>query len=123
MGRLLEIDQRGRNFPLPPQRCRKAATRPAGVNLDWFTVTGPATLPSIVNSTDGLTLTFNLTLSASDVLVIDLATRNVTVNGANARFSLIEPNWWLFNPGSTFVIFGGQSGSGTMVISYRNAWR
>jgi len=88
-----------------------------------ITVTGPATLPSIVNSTDGLTLTFNLTLSASDVLVIDLATRNVTVNGANARFSLIEPNWWLFNPGSTFVIFGGQSGSGTMVISYRNAWR
>lgn len=89
-----------------------------------MTIQGPVVNPRIINQTDGLTLAFVITLGASDVLSIDLANKTVTLNGVtNSRNTLQEPNWWLFNPGSTFVVFGGVSGSGTLTIAYRNAWR
>jgi hypothetical protein len=89
-----------------------------------MTITGPVVNPRIINVTDGLSLDFIVTLGASDVLVIDTNNRTVTLNGGdNARNTLQEPDWWLFNPGTTSVVFGGGTGSGNVLIQYRNAWR
>jgi hypothetical protein len=89
-----------------------------------LTVQGPVVNPRIINTTDGLTLSFLITLGASDILTIDLANRTATLNGvSNVRSTLVEPNWWLFNPGSTSLVFGGGSGTGTLTVQYRNAWR
>lgn len=89
-----------------------------------MTITGPVTDPRIVNDTDGKTLIFLITLGAGETLVIDLSNRTVLLNGVtNRRDSLQNTDWFLFRPGSTFIRFGGASGSGTLTISYRNAWR
>ena len=87
-------------------------------------IQGPVVNPRIINQTDGLSLDFIITLGSTDVLTIELANKTVTLNGiSNARNTLQEPDWWLFNPGSTFIVFGGGSGSGSLTIQYRNAWR
>jgi hypothetical protein len=89
-----------------------------------LTIEGPITNPRIINETDGKTLAFDIVLGALDTLVIDLAYRTVVFNGnANRRDALQAPDWFLFNPGSTFIKFGGGGGSGILSIEYRNAWR
>lgn len=95
--------------------------RPAPAIL---TVSGPVVNPRIINVTDGLSLDFVITLGASDTMAIDLLNHTVTLNGVNnVRSSLLAPNWWLFNPGSTFIVFGGGSGTGNVLIQYRDSWR
>src|SRR3990172_2411119 len=89
-----------------------------------MTISGPVTNPRIINVTDSKSLDFIIELGALDTLSIDLANRTVTLNGnINRRNALQEPNWWLFNSGSTFVVFGGGAGTGTVLIEYRDAWR
>jgi hypothetical protein len=90
-----------------------------------ITIPGPAVNPRIINVTDGLSLDFVVTLGASDILTIDLGNRTVTLNGnINLRNTLQRPDWWLFNPGVTNIVYGGGSSSGgPAVISFRNAWR
>jgi tail protein len=113
----------GTTVPPDGQYVVNAGNRPTPAIL---TIQGPVTNPRIVNDTDGKTLRFVIDLAVSDQLVIDLANHTVTLNGVtNRRDSLQEPNWFLFNPGTpgTFIRFGGTSGSGTLTVSYRNAWR
>lgn len=87
-------------------------------------IEGPIVNPRIINETDSKTLAFVITLGASDFLDIDLVNRTVVLNGnTNRRNTLEAPNWWLFNPGSTFIRFGGASGSGSLDVIFRNAWR
>lgn len=90
-----------------------------------MTIVGPTVNPRIINVTDSLSLDFIITLGGTDTLAVDLANRTVTLNGlTNARNTLQRPDWWLFDPGNTFVVFGGGSGVGSSVsIVYRNAWR
>lgn len=90
-----------------------------------LTITGPVVNPRIINSTDSKTLDFEIELVADDTLVIDLRTRRVTLNDTqNRRNALVTPEWFMFNPGvDTFIVFGGGSGTGTLLIEYRNAWR
>jgi len=89
-----------------------------------LTITGPTVDPRIINDTDSKTLGLSFTLGVSDVIVIDLANRTCILNGsANLRGFMTQADWWLFNPGSTSIRFGGASGSGTLTVSYRNAWR
>lgn len=96
--------------------------RPAPAIL---TLTGPMSNPIIFNTTDSKILQFTgLDLGVSDVLVIDLLNRTVVLNGSvNKRANLLDPDWFLFNPGNTFIVLGGGSGTGTLLIEYRNAWR
>lgn len=95
--------------------------RPAPALL---TITGPTVDPRIINDTLGRTLGLSFTLGVSDVVVIDLANRTCILNGsANLRGFMTQTDWWLFNKGSTSIRFGGASGSGTLTVSYRNAWR
>lgn len=89
-----------------------------------LTITGPVVDPRIVNDTDSKTLSFIITLLAGETLTINLANRTVVFNGsANRRGTLQTTDWFLFRPGSTFIRLGGASGSGTLTVSYRNAWR
>lgn len=95
--------------------------RPAPI---LFTIAGPVTDPRIFNETDSKTLSFSITLGGTDTLVIDTVNRTVTLNGnINRRDAMLSADWFLFNPGSTFIRFGGASGSGTLTVAYRNAWR
>lgn len=90
-----------------------------------LTLTGPVVNPIIFNLTDSKNLVFtDLTLGPTDSLVIDLLNRTVVLNGGtNKRANLQDPDWFLFNPGSTFIVLGGGSGTGSLLIEYRNAWR
>jgi hypothetical protein len=110
-----------------------AVVPPAGSNIfnggnrptpATLTITGPVVNPRIVNDTNSKTLPFNITLGAADTLVIDLLNRTVVLNGTtNQRSALQTSDWFLFNPGNTFIRFGGASGTGTLTVSYRYAWR
>lgn len=88
-------------------------------------ITGPVTNPSIINETVGLTLQFDITLAASETLTIDLANRTVKLNGnINRRGSLRAPNWFLLEPGDTFIRYRATSAPpSSMTITFRSAWR
>jgi len=92
-----------------------------------MTITGPVTNPRIINQSESKTLEFIVTLGVGETLTIDLANHTVILNGVtNARNTLQAPDWWLFRPtseGHTMILFGGQTGSGTLSIDFRNAWR
>jgi hypothetical protein len=71
-----------------------------------ITITGPVVNPQIISDTAGKTLAFNITLSATDVLVIDLVNHTVVLNGtANRRSTLLAPNWFLLQPGVNILRF------------------
>jgi len=89
-----------------------------------MTITGPVVNPEIINDNTGDILQFNLTLGSTDILVVDLQYHTVRLNGTtNRRNTLLAPNWFLFPPGATFIRFRGDSGTGTLNIQCRNAWR
>jgi hypothetical protein len=89
-----------------------------------LTIAGPVTDPRIVNDTNSKTLNFLITLAGGETLTVDLANKTVLFNNTiNRRDTLQTTDWFLFNPGSTFIRFGGSSGSGTLTVAYRNAWR
>jgi hypothetical protein len=108
------IPPTGANIPV-------GGSRPTPATL---TIVGPITSPVITNDTLGVSLAFNLTMTASDTLVIDLANRTVLLNGQNRRNTLLVPNWFFLSPGSTFLRFGGGNGTGSsLTVRYRDAWR
>jgi|SRR5262245_20905995 len=90
-----------------------------------ISMTGPVVNPRIINDTAGRTLSFYpMTLGGGDTVVIDLDHRTAVLNGStNVRGLMQTPDWFLFPPGNSFIRFGGESGSGTLTVSYRNAWR
>jgi hypothetical protein len=90
-----------------------------------ITITGPVTTPQIVSDTAGMTLTFNITLGVSDVLVIDLLNHTVVLNGStNRRNTLLAPNWFLLKPGDNILRYRTAIGSvTTATVSWRDTWR
>jgi hypothetical protein len=90
------------------------------------TISGPITDPTIANQSTGQYITVNTTLSASDVLVIDLYEKTITRNGSAAR-NLLAGNsqWFGCDPGNTVISF---TGSGTIIgttvasITYASAF-
>lgn len=80
-----------------------------------ITITGPAVNPSIGNFSTGQAMAFNVTLAATDVLVIDLQARTITLNGNPARNLLTGASQW-------FSALAGNSSyyftaTGTTVLS------
>jgi Phage tail protein len=90
-----------------------------------ITINGPMTNPTIGNNTTGQFITVNYTLGASDVLVIDLYEKTITLNGSPAR-NLLAGNsqWFGADPGVTNFQFTGTgySGSTAASVTYRSAW-
>ena len=90
-----------------------------------ITLTGPVTNPVIYNDTTGNTLTFEIDVATGDTLVIDLGYRTVKLNGSVSRRSaLIEPDWFLLEPGGNFLRYRATTGGATSAsVAFRNAWR
>lgn len=87
------------------------------------TITGPITAPAVVNQTTGRTVSFSgLTLSATDVLAVDLNARQALLNGVY-RPADISSSWWVMPPGTTTVQVTGTGSTGsTMTVAWRDAW-
>jgi phage-related protein len=90
-----------------------------------FEIAGAVTNPRIVNDTLGVIMQFNITLGASDTLVIDTKHRTVRLNGTtNARTALVAPTWFMLQKGTNTLRYQAETaGTSTLTISYRNAWR
>lgn len=92
-----------------------------------FTIQGPMTNPAVAFSSTGQFMQFNITLGASDVFVVDMGARTVTLNGTAGRFNTIitGSTWWGIPPGTWSIGVSSSdatSVSGTFTISYRDAW-
>lgn len=102
------------------------------VNAGWansyplITITGPITNPTVGNYTSGQFISLTGTFTATDVLVIDLASKLVTKNGLTARNLITGSSTW-FNAtagASQFYLNGTGTTAGvtTATIAYRNAY-
>lgn len=90
-----------------------------------ITIPGPVSDPVIYNDTTGNQLAFDIDIASTDYLVIDLLYRTVKLNGtASRRNTLLEPDWFMLEPGDNFLRYrAGTSGGPAATISFRNAWR
>lgn len=90
--------------------------------------TGPMTNPSLVNSTTGTRLAFNITLSETDQLIVDTKTGSVMLNGTADRLYTRTPDsapisLFGLDPGANNMILSAASWQlpAGVVISWRNA--
>lgn len=89
-----------------------------------FTITGPVVNPTIINDTDSVSLRFILNMGASDVLVVNTQYHTVYLNGLSRRDALVAPNWFLLHPGHNLIRYlADSSGTSTMQVQFRSAWR
>jgi len=92
-----------------------------------FILQGPIDNPVIFNNTSSHNLQFAISLSASDTLTINTRDRTVYLNGnINRRSTLVNPDWFFLDPGTSNITFGGSSGTpGTtqLTMQFRSAWR
>lgn len=97
----------------------------------WPTITFSANGGSIVNpqarDANGNLLSFNLTLSGSDVLVLSTNPigRSVLYNGTDFRSAMTSAQWFSIYPGTTDTVsFGATSttGSAAMTVSFAPAY-
>lgn len=91
-----------------------------------FTMTGPAVNPIVDNDTTGQHIyTTGLTMTSTDVLVIDVGQRLVTLNGNN-RPDLIDQSqtyWFELGAGVTLIRMRAASGMITGQTSLQVQWR
>lgn len=102
-----------------------AADNDGSYPAPWVaTINGPVTTPRIENITSGETLEFEITLATGETLVVDSLFRTVLLGGTASRYSTLtaESEWFQLAPGQNSVRFAGASGTGTMDLSYRDAW-
>jgi phage-related protein len=90
-----------------------------------ITLNGPITNPVLGNATQNAELDFNVTLSSSDLLVVDLYNKLITLNGQPARNLLIEGNWFWAQPGNNdFYLTGVATLAGTTqaIVTWNSAY-
>lgn len=102
----------GRSYPRSYPYGYGATTSIVGTNLTVdgnrptppvYTMTGPIDRPRIVNETTGESMFFDISLSATDSLVVDVKNRTVLLNGQNRRSVLRYANWLFLQPGLNFI--------------------
>jgi phage-related protein len=100
-------------------------------NIGWATtyptiaISGPITNPVIGNTTENKSLSFVGTYSSSDILLVDLYNRVITLNGAPARNTLISGEWFSAQPGNNeFYLTGTGTLAGTTqaVVTWQSAF-
>ena len=91
-----------------------------------ITIKGPITNPVIGNYTTGQSITISGTYTVSDTIVVDLASKLVTLNGSTARNLITGTSVWFNAPAGTsqFYLSGGGTLAGTTTASctFRNAY-
>lgn len=91
-----------------------------------FTISGPVTNPIVDNDSLGVSIVTTAQLGASDELIIDTATRDVLLNGAQ-RKDLISPGdtaWWELQPGENLVRLRGSgmvADQTQLLVAWRDA--
>lgn len=91
-----------------------------------ITIEGPVTDPALDNETTGETITLDTAIILGDDLVIDVARRRTTLNGA-LRPDLIVPSlttWWELVPGGNQIRLRGSAmvgGTTHLSIEFRDA--
>lgn len=65
---------------------------------------GPATNPTLTNSTTGEALTWNGTVPANQELIIDMGAQTATLEGANV-FEFVSGSWVQLEPGSNRISY------------------
>lgn len=90
-----------------------------------FTIHGPCSEPSIRDETYGNILSFNITLAASETLVVDTKYKTVRLDGTvNRRNTMTNYDWFFLQPGETFIRYGASTGTGSSLdLTFRSAWR
>jgi phage-related protein len=76
-----------------------------------ITLNGPIENPIIGNNTQNAYLEFAGTYTSSDLLVIDLYNKLVTLNGLPARNLLVSGTWFSASPGNNEYYLEGDFGS------------
>lgn len=89
-----------------------------------ITLTGPLTDPVLVDSVNGITMNFSITLVGGDILTIDCRNKAVVLNGTiSRRSSLLGLQWFSVPPGmSETIIFGAAAGSGQATVTMNNTY-
>jgi len=82
--------------------------------------------PVITNQTTGERFKLNINMVASDLVIIDMAKRTVTLNGANIIGSKTSDSvWWGLQEGANSIVLNSDSGGDTITadIYWRNGVR
>jgi hypothetical protein len=86
-------------------------------NNGWYyafpliNIYGPIDNPVIGNTTQNASLSFNASLSDTDVLTVDLYNKLITLNGLPARNLLLSGTWFSASPGNNSFYLTGDAGS------------
>lgn len=91
-----------------------------------FTITGPVTTPSIVETGGGDEITYGGTVETGQTLTIDTGTGEVTLDGADRRSSLTSADFFTLPPNTPVdVAFRSPSPSPTAQLSavWQHAWK
>jgi Phage tail protein len=99
----------------------------AGTITTWpvWTITGPCDQPVIRRPATGESLGFGVSLTAGDVLVVDVAARTVRLGGVSRRAALLPGSKWFgIPPGSSGVEFDARRTDTPALLSaaWRDAW-
>lgn len=125
----------GLTFPLTFPLAFQAGSVPPGLatlnntgtteSYPTITIAGTVATPRVENVTTGATLELDLSLTGSDVVVVDMAKRRITYNGANALGALTSgSDFWALAAGENLVSFRApiSTTSATATFTYRSAW-
>jgi|SRR5579885_3669638 len=89
-----------------------------------LTLHGTLTNPYILNETTGEWMQLTATLGASDVVVIDMNEKTITLNGTSLLSAKVSgSSWWDLNPGDNLISLssGSTSDNGWLEVTWYNA--
>lgn len=75
-----------------------------------WTVTGPATNPTLTNITTGQAITWNGTVPAGQTLTVDMGEQTATLAGANV-YQFISGSWITLRPGPNKLSYSATGGA------------
>jgi hypothetical protein len=92
-----------------------------------ITIAGPVDNPIVANLSTGKSLALTISLSATDVLVIDMDARTIILNGSASRRSAMNSGsqWWDIPPGVNTLRFsnnGAYQAAANCTFAFRSAW-
>lgn len=88
-----------------------------------ITITGPVTNPTVSLTATGAFIKLNITLSASDTLVIDMGARTVLFNGASRLNTIVTGSSWWGIPKGAYSIGVASTDSAAVAAQFTVQWR